>query len=165
MDWEIINEEGGKTILGGLYSRERRIAMNETHKDLFVQKPGLERFTKGHENGHWVLHVDEASLDYPMLPGMEVETNILCHHGDNFWRERQSDWFSAALLMPKDILLPVCQNFDLMQWNSLYEIAKNFDVTISALCVRLSQLQQNFVDDRGNIHQSRAIYFGQTSLM
>ena len=164
MDWEVIKEDG-RTILGGLHPRERRIAMNETHTEIFTQKPGLERFTKGHEIGHWVLHVDEASLDYPVLPGMEAESSILCRDGDESWREKQADWFSAALLMPADILLPVCQNFDLLQWHSLYELAHNFAVTISALRVRLSQLQQNFVDNQGNIHRSREAYFGQRSLM
>jgi len=140
MDWEVI-EEDGRTILAGLHPRERRIAMNETHKELFVRKPGLERFTKGHEIAHWVLHVDEASLDYPVLPGMEIEDNMLCRDGEDSWREKQADWFSAALLMPSNNLLPICQKEDLMQWNSLYKIAERFDVNISALCtVVLQQL-------------------------
>jgi hypothetical protein len=164
MDWEVIQEDG-RTILAGLHPRERRIAMNEKHKELFVRKSGLERFTKGHEIGHWVLHVDEASLDYPVLPGMEIGVNILCRDGEDSWREKQAEWFSAALLMPANILIPICQKEDLMQWNSLYKIAERFDVTITALCTRLSLLGLNFVDCQGNIHRSRADYMGQGALI
>jgi len=164
IDWEVI-EEHGRIILGGLHPRERRIAMNETHKEIFMRKPGLERFTKGHEIGHWVLHVDEASLDYPVLPGMEVGVNILCRDGEDSWREKQAEWFSAALLMPANILIPICQKEDLMQWTSLYKIAKNFEVTISALRFRLSELKLNFVDCDGHIHRSKADYLGQRSLI
>ncbi|MBA2732388.1 MAG: ImmA/IrrE family metallo-endopeptidase [Acidobacteria bacterium] len=164
IDWVVINEDS-RTILGGLYPRKRRIAMNETHIEKFRQKPGLERFTKGHEIGHWVLHVDEASLDYPVLPGMEIEPDILCRDGESSWRERQAEWFSSALLMPADILIPVCQNSDLLHRPSLYKIAEKFDVTITALSVRLSQLKLNYMDDRGNLYRSREEYAGQKSFI
>lgn len=70
--WERIEERPGERILGALRPHERQIVLNETHLKLFEEKPGLERFTLGHELGHWDLFVDEAALQNPLLPGMDI---------------------------------------------------------------------------------------------
>lgn len=145
MDWDVIPEDK-RTIWGGLYPREKRVVINETHKIKFVEKPGFERFTKGHEIGHWVLHVDRASQEYPLLPGMELGQTILCRDGDDSWIERQANWYSGALLMPHDICLPMFKDSNLMEWRALYQLADQFGVTITALRVRLSQLKLKFAD-------------------
>src|SRR5207249_2037123 len=108
-EWDRIedpNSESGLIILGGLYPRQRRVVMNEIHVEVFRRKPGLERFTKGHEIGHWVLHIDKSVLDHPSLfDGLGDEPDgadtIICRDGDDTWIERQANWFSAGLLMPK----------------------------------------------------------------
>jgi hypothetical protein len=63
--WEPIDELPGEVILGGIQPQKRLIVLNEKHRALFEEKPGLERSTKGHEMGHWDLYVDRARLDYP----------------------------------------------------------------------------------------------------
>lgn len=150
MDWDVIPEDR-RTIWGGLYPRERRVVINETHKSKFIEKPGFERFTKGHEIGHWVLHVDQASQEYPLLPGLELGQTILCRDGDDSWIERQANWYSGALLMPYDICLPVFKSSNLMEWKSLYQLADQFGVTITALRVRLRQLKLGFLNDENTI--------------
>ena len=52
-DWDVIEEQPGEQILGGLDVANRKILINETHSNLFEQKPGLLRSTIGHEAGHW----------------------------------------------------------------------------------------------------------------
>jgi len=59
-DWDIIEEQPGEQILGGLDAANRKILLNEAHTDLFDEKPGLLRSTIGHEAGHWDLDVDQA---------------------------------------------------------------------------------------------------------
>ena len=48
--------------------------------------------------------------------------------------------------------VPIAEAYDLLQWKSLYELAKLFDVTISALCVRLAHLGLSYVDEQGRLH-------------
>ena len=59
-DWDVIAEQPGEQILGGLDVANRKILLNETHTDLFEEKPGLLHSTIGHEAGHWDLDVDQA---------------------------------------------------------------------------------------------------------
>ncbi len=70
--WEHIEERPGERILGALRPHERQIILNEVHLKLFEEKPSLERFTLGHELGHWDLFVDEAAMQSPRLPGMDL---------------------------------------------------------------------------------------------
>lgn len=71
-DWDIIEEQPGEQILGGLDAANRKILLNEAHTDLFDEKPGLLRSTIGHEAGHWDLDIDLAKLSQPMLPGIDL---------------------------------------------------------------------------------------------
>lgn len=157
-------------ILAGLYPRQRKVVMNELHVDLFNRKPGLERFTKGHEIGHWVLHIDKDELDYPSLFDM-VEGNldpyntVICRDGDNTWIERQANWFSAGLLMPKTIFIDAASRVDLNNWHNHYELAERFGVTISALGTRLNRFGLSYVDEQGQLHRSVSEAYGQKTLM
>ncbi len=150
-------------ILAGLYPHERRVVLNESHRDLFDAKPGLERFTKAHEIGHWVLHIDKAALDHPKLFDYEADC-IICRDGDDTWIERQANWYAAALLMPRQLFKQVAQEHDLLKWKSLYRLAEHFGVTISALCIRMKQCGMSYVDEQGRIHKSIADYVGQETL-
>lgn len=79
-DWDIIEEQPGEQILGGLDATNRKILLNEKHLPLFQEKPGLERSTIGHEAGHWDLDVDRARLSQPMLPGIDVVACFVHRH-------------------------------------------------------------------------------------
>jgi hypothetical protein len=65
--WEDIDELPRETVLGALHPHKRLIIMNDKHRALFDTKPGLERFTKGHEMGHWDLFIDQGALEHPTL--------------------------------------------------------------------------------------------------
>jgi hypothetical protein len=175
LEWDVIEDPiakqlsfapgGVRAILGGLYPRTRRIVLNEEHVELFRAKPGLERFTKGHEIGHWVLHIDHAALESPQLFDFDCDGEaIICRDGDDTWIERQANWFAASLLMPKELLLSISTEYDLMQWRSRYRMAERFGVTISAMSTRLNQLGLSYVDEAGKIYGSAAQAAGQSSI-
>lgn len=75
-DWDLIEEQPGEQILGGLDAANRKILLNEAHKDLFDEKPGLLRSTIGHEAGHFDIDVDRSKLLHPTLPGMQMSPVI-----------------------------------------------------------------------------------------
>jgi len=79
-DWDVIEEQPGEQILGGLDVANRKILINEAHADLFEQKPGLLRSTIGHEAGHWDLDVDRAKLSHPQFPGFDVAPSTVNRH-------------------------------------------------------------------------------------
>jgi hypothetical protein len=79
-DWDVIEEQPGEQILGGLDAVNRKILLNEAHAKLFEEKPGLLRSTIGHEAGHWELDVDRAKLSQPMLPGIDVAACFVHRH-------------------------------------------------------------------------------------
>ncbi|MEX1027786.1 MAG: hypothetical protein WD049_07240 [Candidatus Paceibacterota bacterium] len=79
-DWDVIEEQPGEQILGGLDAANRKILLNETHKGLFDEKPGLLRSTIGHEAGHWDIDIDRSKLNHPKLPGFNVEASIVNRH-------------------------------------------------------------------------------------
>jgi hypothetical protein len=84
--WEAVEELPGETVLAGINPVKRLIVMNEAHRTLFESKPGLERFTIGHEMGHWDLFVDKARLYPPPLSSIRERRK--CSHGGARLRER-----------------------------------------------------------------------------
>lgn len=79
-DWDVIEEQPGELILGGLIAEERKILLNEKHLETFEAKPGLERSTIGHEAGHWDADIDRSVLFHPDLPGLETKPHIVMRH-------------------------------------------------------------------------------------
>lgn len=79
-DWDVIDEQPGEQILGGLDAANRKILLNEKHVALFESKPGLLRSTIGHEAGHWDVDIDHSVIGHPCLPGMESRPHIAHRH-------------------------------------------------------------------------------------
>jgi len=179
--WDPIPELPGEVILGGLIPSEKMIVLNENRQRLFNEKPGLERFTIGHELGHWELFAANNSFDN-FLPGMAdsgpilhretgrgtaeiIKALIKTEEGVKAILERQSrvdlpdevravNRFSGALLMPTDLIKTETLSIDRLKWPNLYLLAKKFGVTISALTVRLQQLKLLGIDEHGALYNS-----------
>lgn len=151
-------------ILAALYAGSRTVKINELHAPTFKEKSGFERFTKAHEIGHWIMHVDQAVLGIDCLPGLEREERVLCRDGTKNSIEYQADYFAASLLMPADLVIDLSRTKDLCNWPDLYAIAESFDVTITALKVRLERLGLIHVGDDGVIHRSKEEKHGQQRL-
>ena len=88
---------------GALFIWDRKLEVEES------LSLGRTNFTIGHELGHWVLHrhlaastnPDQSSLlDLNSMNKSDQRFPIICRSNDNFWKECQANWFSAALLMP-----------------------------------------------------------------
>jgi hypothetical protein len=190
--WEDIDELPGETVLGALHPQKRLIIMNDKHRTLFDTKPGLERSTKGHEMGHWDLFIDKGALEHPTLfvldgssafarrrsPVGEVTVMkwlLSFTEGQDLLREIKSraddpaetravNRYAAAIVMPKDLLLAEVSKIDRTRWSNLYRIAEQFEVTISALTVRLQQLGLLYVGKDHTLHKDPAQAKGQIVL-
>jgi hypothetical protein len=190
--WEMIDELPGECILGGLIPERRLIVLNERHTDLFREKPGLERSTKGHEMGHWDLFIDQSLLGHPGLPGLGTGEGTvlrgspagqvqvlqallrdpvglellrdLTARADDPTEARAVNRYAAAISMPRAIMRALLAESRPTRWPELYCLAEQFGVTITALCVRLEQLGLLHVSGDGRLHASRAEAAGQLSL-
>lgn len=190
--WEAIDELPGEKVFGGLIAKKRLIVLNENRKRLFAEKPGLERSTKGHEMGHWDLFIDTGSLDHPTLfnvdgdgpfafrssPAGDVAIIKMLNEEPGGWEllrsiqsradepdeARAVNRYAAALSMPADLIRAEALKIDRTQWPNLYRLAEKFEVTISAVTVRLQQLGLLHVDESGELYESRDAASGQGML-
>ena len=160
--YEPIPEPPGTTILAALHPEQRLVVLNERHVETFGRNEGLERFTKAHEMGHWVLHatvdgrrqtVDGSSgsdsgrrrsSNSSELPTVDCPPTCGGYppspEAERGWQERQANWFAAALLMPPMPLKRAAADVDVTGWRGRYELSGRCGVSISALNSRLRQL-------------------------
>lgn len=190
--WEQIEEHPGEVILGAIQPKERLVILNERRRALFSDKPGLERFTLGHEMGHWDLFIKKGTLDHPTLPGFEDygpmalrsspagELDVLKilresvggeellrrieARADEAQEARAVNRYAGAILMPRRLLEDHALATDRTEWRNLYPVAERFGVTITALRVRLEQLGLLYVSPNGELHESRDSATGQRRL-
>lgn len=71
ISYDLIDEDPEEEILGCLRPDAREIVLNERHAERFRERPGVERFTKGHEAGHADLFAlaEIATEQVPIFPG------------------------------------------------------------------------------------------------
>lgn len=188
--WEEIEELPGELIYGGLRIEEKLIVLNEKRRALFEQKPGLERSTKGHEMGHWdlfgqthqanqlVLFENDARFVRRSSPWGDVrimKSLIKSPEGQELLRQIQKraddpdearavNRYAAALSMPKRLITTEAMQIDRRSWPPLYRLAERFEVSITALTVRLKQLNLLYVDEEGHLYESLEQATGQRSL-
>lgn len=114
------------------------IRYNDTQKrfEILVNKNDLkvrQRFTIAHEIGHYFLHND-------FLKKEELHIDTILYRGDKEIdieakkREKEVDYFAGALLMNKTLLEKLRSD------NTITELAEIFDVSVSAMTVRLDIL-------------------------
>ena len=87
-----------------------------------------QRFTIAHELGHFFLHQD-------ILRDEELHIDTLYRDSNSNDREKEVDYFAGALLMNKMLLEKM---YD--ENNSIAELANIFNVSVSAMTVRLDIL-------------------------
>ena len=185
--WDDIDELPGEVILGSIQPKTRRITMNDRRRSTFEGTPGLENFTKGHEIGHWDLYVDTATLDHPVMfvnatgafsfrqstSGQVVVVKKLMateegrdllraikERSDDSDESRAVNRYAGAVLMPRDLIKEEALRIKRTSWPDLYRLAERFGVTISALRVRLEQLNLLAIRE-GRLYESREVAEGQ----
>jgi hypothetical protein len=85
VDWGQIEEPPGcqtfatiePTLDSGIYNA--KLTLNLRFQDFLTEHPEIERFTRGHELAHWVLHIDEGRERSGLLPFGEVKYQVRYH--------------------------------------------------------------------------------------
>jgi hypothetical protein len=190
--WAEIEERPGEMILGAINPKGRQIVMNDTHAELFHEKEGLERFTKLHEAGHWDLLTDQASIDHPRLlddnengfvafrhsqAGLLHVLKALCtsnegvqyicdlrSRADDPDEKRVVNRYAGAVLIPRQLLRDDVERRRPQGWPDVYRLAERYEVTVTAMKVRLNQLGLVYIDEQGTFHRSKAEAGGQQVL-
>jgi len=78
--------------------------------------------------------------------------------------ERAVNRYAGAILMPRDLVTEAAVRIERTRWSDLYELAERFGVTISALTVRLQQLNLLWIKE-GQPYESREAATGQQKLV
>ena len=91
-----------------------------------------DRFTVGHELGHWFLHFlyPKSTGKFPLGRGMEAR-----RFGSG-QTETEANWFSASLLMPRVAFIDAFNSCG----TSIQAVADHFSVSMSAAAVRAKVL-------------------------
>jgi hypothetical protein len=163
--WEEIPEEPGTTVFAGIRPDERLIVVNERRRGALDGTPGFYNTTVAHELGHWWLHVDHAALNHEELPDF-IYSSAPPRGEDGRDRrdERNAHEFMSYLLMPRSLLLPKTKGLNLQRWRNIYRLSEDFEVTVTAMKIRLEKLGLTYVDGDGRFHKSRREAEGQNSL-
>ncbi len=148
--YEPIPEPPGTTVFAALHPERRLVVLNERHVEAFGRNEGLERFTKAHELGHWVCHVEAGDGRQPAVDPAPISpwrsrrsvagASSTPPAAEREWQERHANWFATALLMPPLPLRRAAAGIDVTAWRGRYALRERCGVSISALNARLSQL-------------------------
>ena len=164
--WDKVPEASGQTILAALDAGSQTVVFNELRRAFFDEMPWLYNTVLAHEAGHWEIHVNHGLRAQLPLPTLEREFTFLYRQTGpgNDRREVQAHKFMGFLLMPSDLLLEAISDIDLLRWSTLYELRDRFQVTITALKIRLEQLGLLYVTEDKKLYPSRQEYEGQLRL-
>lgn len=164
--WEPIEEPEGTVILAKLRPHRRQIVLNENHMQMmFEDSRFLYHTVLGHEVGHWELHCkDSFATPTRLLPGFEA-ADVGTHVSYSEWDEKNAHRFSGCLLMPREWLVPFVRENPIQSLSGLYRLRDLLEVTVTALTVRLDELNLAYIDSDGNWHQNREVFNGQRVLL
>ena len=167
LEWNRVPENPNEIIFAGLNPIQRKVIFNEQRANYYDNNDGLYNTVLAHEVGHWVLHVDAVELGLqPKLPGTEIASKFIYRStGPHKPIEWQAHNFMGYLLLPHRLLRNYIENEDIYDWKGLYYLREKFDVTISALIIRLKKMGQIYIDDDKKIYRSEAVYKGQISMI
>jgi hypothetical protein len=142
VEYDLVDEPPGLTILGALAPTRRTIVINTAHQDLLDEVVGPERFTLAHELAHWVY--DAENPDQMALEFAEAGIELFCYHrktpglpDTDRIREINANKLAAALLMPESLI----HEADLEGTEQeLRAAARRWGVSFQALLIRLDEL-------------------------
>lgn len=149
-------------ILGAIDQINKIIYTNENAIPYFKLYPGSFEFTLAHEVGHWDLHCDYNSNQ---LMIMNKPVSMICRSGDKDFKEIQANKYAAALLMPECLVRETLNGIDYYNWPTLYNIAKDWHVSVTALKNRLEKLKLLYYDEESKaFYENKIVASGQQSL-
>lgn len=141
ISWESLEDDAMGLTLGGVRPTWRQIVLNDRALSHFEKYTGSENFTKAHEIGHIVLHVQPKLAEAPLFDLPSGPPAIVCTSAAiKPQREVQADIFASVLLMPEDLMRAMCRGRDLRNWAQFYSLRDEVGVSITALRIRLKQI-------------------------
>jgi len=150
-------------ILAGLIPQDKTVVLNEVlQRD---SNKGRENFTKAHEIGHWILHVDQSTPNIEPLPGFSRPYGIICRSDEKDWDETNADRFASYLLMPEKLILLNAKGLEIKSWDGIHQMAEKFGVSSEAMKIKLENLNLVYVDKEGKFFRSKVESTGQKSLI
>ena len=155
LEWLDIPDSDDDPILAYLHPGSKTIRFNERRLPYFEQYPGAYPYTLAHEIGHYTLHLGQDETQ-PADPALAQ--GYLCRHkpAPSDRREWQAERFASYLLMPARLLLPAIEGANLYHWPDLYYLRDQFNVSITALRIRLETLGYLHLAANGRLYPSRA---------
>jgi Zn-dependent peptidase ImmA (M78 family) len=78
---------------------------------------------------------------------------------------RQANRYAGALLMPSRFMIPAIRGLNLQDWRTLRDLRAKFQVSMTALKIRLEHLGVLHVAADGTFHRSRAEASGQSAFL
>jgi Zn-dependent peptidase ImmA (M78 family) len=168
--WEPISETKGQVILAKLVPQEQLIIFNEARETLFSQTEFLFNTTLAHEIGHWILHMERGNWGNQMplfeVTGPKQEIFVYRSSGSSrsSWDEKNAHRFMGCLLLPKHLLTEAVAQAPLTSLADLYELRDRFEVTVTALSIRLAELNIAYIDTNGRVYANREAFEGQATL-
>lgn len=104
------------------------------------ESPLRVRFTIAHELGHYELHRDKSDLfvDKQFIYRSLDSNNT----AEKKIMEQEANYFASAILIPTNLLRAEIEktNFDLATENAIEDLASTFDVSTTAMSIRISNL-------------------------
>jgi Zn-dependent peptidase ImmA (M78 family) len=98
------------------------------------------RFTIAHELGHYELHKDKSDLfvDKQFIYRSQNSANTVDHQV----MEHEANYFASCILMPTDQVRKVLDSMDidLVTEEGIKELAKMFEVSTTAMSLRITKL-------------------------
>jgi Zn-dependent peptidase ImmA (M78 family) len=165
--WENIDHFApDEEVFAALMPKRKLIYMNEAKRALFINKMGTMNFSKAHELGHWILHITEQR-DYEQLTFLEDQTYFCRSVSKKHPQEIQADMFAASILMPKDIISCAVNKLKergRVTFPNLYKLRDEFEVSISALTIRIQELKLLYITAEKEIFFSEVEAAGQMSI-
>lgn len=123
--------------LSGFLYRDKEqavIGVNTSHA------PVRQNFTIAHELGHLLLH-DQDQLHVDREFRVRLRNDVSSQGTDE--AEQEANYFAASILMPREFLerdLEKKEYFDLLDDDSIRELARKYGVSTQALAIRLKTL-------------------------
>ena len=150
LEWLEIPDSEEEPILAYLLPSAKTIRLNERRLAYFEQYPGTYEYTLAHEIGHYQLHLLDSEAP--------TDQTYLCRFKQTIKdrREWQAERFASCLLMPTSLFAPALDGINLQRWPALYQLRDQFQVSITALKIRLEELGYLYVAPNGQLYPDKA---------
>lgn len=95
------------------------------------------RFTIAHELGHYELHRDQSNM---FIDKQFIYRSKNAYNPQEQVMEQEANTFASAILMPTSMVRDLVDTIDLKDDDAIKDLAKIFDVSITAMSLRISSL-------------------------